>query len=182
MASSLHRALPVAALLVLAALTVPAPAKAQDLLFTLSGVTFDDGATAVGSFVYDPTTSIFGAFDITTTAGNTGLAGARYSSSSGSAFLAAPDFYAFSDGGFLALVSPSSSTGPGTYALAPGNVVDPNSFGGSGEFVPQARGITAGSLIVTNAAAAPEPGTIALLLTAGVPVVGIVRRRLKNRI
>ncbi len=35
--------------------------------------------------------------------------------------------------------------------------------------------------VSATAVAAPEPGSIALLLTAGVPVVGIVRRRKANR-
>ena len=55
------------------------PAAAQNLLYTLSGVTFADGATASGFFNANPTTGVFGALDITTTNGLTdGLLGKHY--------------------------------------------------------------------------------------------------------
>src|ERR1700761_5841086 len=50
------------------ALTIwlPGSSRGDQLLFTLSGVTFDDGAVAAGSFILDPThgqTTSFGTFD-----------------------------------------------------------------------------------------------------------------------
>ncbi len=45
------------------------PAAAQELTYTLSGVTFADGATASGSFNFDLSTQTFGDYDMTTTNG-----------------------------------------------------------------------------------------------------------------
>ena len=60
-----------------AALCVPCQARAVPVLWTLSGVTFDDGATASGSFVFDADTVVYSDIDITTTDGAT-LTGATY--------------------------------------------------------------------------------------------------------
>lgn len=48
----------------------------------LSGVTFDDGGTAQGSFIFDPATGTFSSVNITTTTGST-RAGATYKFISG---------------------------------------------------------------------------------------------------
>jgi hypothetical protein len=63
------------------------PAHATEILWTLSGVTFDDGAAASGTFETDPTTGDILTWDITTTAGAT-LGGFTYSGASygGNAF------------------------------------------------------------------------------------------------
>lgn len=56
----------------------PATAHAVPVTWYLSGVTFDDGGTATGSFVYDATAMpAYSSIDITTTAG-TVLPGASY--------------------------------------------------------------------------------------------------------
>ena len=52
-------------------------ASATPLVWTLSGVTFDDGGTASGSFVYDADTSQFSAVELTTTTGSV-LPGATF--------------------------------------------------------------------------------------------------------
>ncbi len=52
-------------------------AQAAPILWTLSGGTMIDGATAVGSFVYDADTNMFSQIDITT-AGGSVFAGAHY--------------------------------------------------------------------------------------------------------
>lgn len=52
-------------------------AVATPVLWTISGVTFDDGGTASGSFIYDADTNTYSSVNITTTAG-TSLAGATY--------------------------------------------------------------------------------------------------------
>ena len=52
-------------------------ANAAPVVWTLNGVTFDDGGTASGSFTYDADTNTFSAIAITTTAGST-LGGASY--------------------------------------------------------------------------------------------------------
>ena len=56
-------------------LTLSTPAHA--ILWTLSGVTFDDGGTASGSFDYDADTNTLSSINIVTTAGGT-LAGAIF--------------------------------------------------------------------------------------------------------
>ncbi len=61
--------LAVPALLVL--LCVPSVASADGITWSLSGVTFDDGGTASGSFVYDAVTNTVSAVNIVTTAGTT---------------------------------------------------------------------------------------------------------------
>jgi hypothetical protein len=59
----------VPALLVL--LCVPSIALADGITWSLSGVTFDDGGTASGSFVYDALTNTVSSVNIVTTAGTT---------------------------------------------------------------------------------------------------------------
>ncbi|SRR5260370_14498746 len=59
----------VPALLVL--LCVPSVASADGITWTLSGVTFDDGGTASGSFVYDAVTNTVSSIDVVTTSGTT---------------------------------------------------------------------------------------------------------------
>ena len=57
------------AVLLLALLSVPSIASADSILWTLTGVTFSDGATASGSFIFNGTT--FSSIDISTSVGNT---------------------------------------------------------------------------------------------------------------
>jgi hypothetical protein len=59
------------AVLLLALLSLPSIASADSILWTLSGVTFSDGATASGSFDYNSATNTFSAIDIVTSTGNT---------------------------------------------------------------------------------------------------------------
>ena len=61
--------LAVPALLVL--LCVPSVASADGITWSLSGVTFADGGTASGSFVYDAVTNTVSSVNIVTTAGTT---------------------------------------------------------------------------------------------------------------
>jgi len=174
--------------------TSQAPAHADPLLFTLSGVTFEDGAIAVGSFVFDPDTQTYGQFDITTGVGVTldNYMGHEYSpvlgydasfsdnspSSSTFAFFIQPAPY-------LNLVS-DPITGPGSFNLHPGQSFGFGSFSGSGEFVDDqldARMITDGSLVVTSldVAAVPEPSTwtVGILVAMALPI--LERRRLARR-
>jgi PEP-CTERM motif len=58
---------------------VPSIALADGITWDLSGVTFDDGGTASGSFVYDALTNTYSAIDITTSPSPTlPFAGATY--------------------------------------------------------------------------------------------------------
>lgn len=62
----------------LAALCLPwLSASAAPLLWTLSGVTFNDSGTASGSFLYDADTNGFTSIDVTTTTGSI-RSGAHY--------------------------------------------------------------------------------------------------------
>jgi len=157
-------------------------AKAQQLLFTLSGVAFADNAVATGSFIFDPSTNTFGDFNITTTVGITGdnYVGSDYSSLAGTKATYSegnPNAYVFNnfpfglnDNHYLSLAVAVVITTPGTYALLPGNSTAQGEFGNSGEFVDSSfdvRLITSGNLIVT---AVPEPQTWALL-AAGLAIL-----------
>lgn len=52
------------------ALGVVSPAYASPVQWTLQNVTFSDGGTASGSFVFDADTNIYSAISVTTTAGS----------------------------------------------------------------------------------------------------------------
>ncbi len=60
------------------ALAAPMAAAADPVTWTLSGVTFPDGGTASGSFVYDEDTNLYSAVNVITTSGTTRLTGANY--------------------------------------------------------------------------------------------------------
>jgi hypothetical protein len=53
-------------------------ANAAPILWTLDDVTFRDGGTASGSFIFDADTSIYSSIDVETTAGSTVLSGRSY--------------------------------------------------------------------------------------------------------
>jgi PEP-CTERM motif len=55
--------------LVSSALALALPASATPVVWTLSGVTFDDGGTAAGSFTYDAATGSFSSWSIGVTGG-----------------------------------------------------------------------------------------------------------------
>lgn len=153
-----------AALLACSAVVGPAAIGAP-LVFTLQGVAFTDGGTAVGSFTFDPDTSAFAAYNITTTNGLVGssYAGTHYTPSY--AAYCGRFFYEFhSDVGgyhFLALFVANNTriTGPGVYPLAAGTVVAHGDLAYSGEFVDaagDARAVSVGSLVVTPANPVPS--------------------------
>jgi PEP-CTERM motif len=81
---------------------VPSIALADGITWNLSGVTFDDGGAASGSFMYDAVTNTYSDIMITTTTGTT-LTGATYTSLN---FLAGS-----SDTGFLFGPSSGDLTG-----------------------------------------------------------------------
>ena len=164
------------------------PAAAQNLVYTLSGVTFADGATATGYFDFNPSTDTFGSYNITTTNGVTdSLVGANYTVASG--LTSSPPFTGFgtdyvftadsTTANFHSLVlrTQAQSTSPATYALTIG-IISPPTFFPSGEFTPDASTIATGSLIVTNAV--PEASTtvsFGLLLMLGGGVVIVARKK-----
>ena len=152
---------------------------AVPILFTLTGVTFNDGATATGSFVFNPTTGNFGTFLITTTM-SVSNTGSTYSSLAGTStfYLASPDAFIFDnfsiDSHYLVFSFSGHITGPGVYALDIGVPTGPDSFLGSGEFVDMAldyRLVTGGSFTVTSLQGVPETGATLLSLMIGIAAV-----------
>lgn len=162
-------------------------AHAAPLTWTLSGVSFIDGATASGSFVFDASTRTYLSWDIVTTAtvdpgANGGLSnsmnGKSYSTNSLSdastdhfrnpAALAIQDALGNRFG--VVYSSPLTDAG-GVVPLKPGATMgyEINGF--------KSRNITAGSVIA--ATAVPEPATVALML-AGLSAIAWARRRHAN--
>ncbi len=163
------------------------PVLAQNLTYTLSGVTFSDGAFATGSFVFNPATQSFGTFSITTTDGTTGSqSGGVYALPATSTVSAGVGGAATGDGYFefdtsstgrmLGLATSAEASSPGTVPLALFN----SSFA-SREYTGNAtRTITAGFLDITAPAAVPEASTtvsLGLLLALGAGSVIAARRR-----
>jgi hypothetical protein len=163
---------------VVLAVLAPHSSTAEPLLFTLTGVTFNDGAVAAGSFILDPSTQVYGAFNITTGVGfspiNTGsnygtVAGTTTQYFSGSGGFA--DDFVFDNLAFdghelaLSLTGDIHISGPGTYTLNRGQPNGPGIFDLSGEFVNadfatiNYRVLTNGSLIVTDIPPVPEPAS-----------------------
>lgn len=161
-----------------------ASAHATPLTWTLSGVSFVDGATASGSFVFDAGTRTYLSWDIVTTAtvdpgANGGLSnsmnGKSYSTNSlsdaSSGYFRNPSALAIQDalGNRFGFVYSSSLTDAGgVVPLKPGATMgyEINGF--------RSRNITAGSVMATSAV--PEPATYALML-AGLCAISWARRR-----
>src|SRR5262245_18040723 len=152
-------------IVVLGSLVIARSSDATPMLFTLTGVTFNDGATATGSFAFNPTTGNFGAFHITTTTSLSNT-GSTYSSLAGSStfYLASPDAFIFDnfsiDSHYLVFAFSGHIAGPGLYALDLGVPNGPDSFLGSGEFVDALldyRLVTGGFITVT-VQGVPETG------------------------
>src|SRR5215472_8956984 len=115
-------------LALLAALGSLAVARASDatpMLFTLKGVTFNDGSTASGSFIFDPTNQNYGAFNIATS-NSLSNTGSIYSPGTGTGtnFLSSPYTFLFHNFfnhfPFLVLAFSGHIASPGFYALEPG--------------------------------------------------------------
>jgi hypothetical protein len=156
----------------LASVLTPA-VHAIPLEYSLSGVTFNDGGTASGYFIYDPTTQVSGQFDIFTTGGHHYI---------GSGFQVIPDFNLFgiynSTGTELQLVTTQSAVTPGVYQLQPGHIGGLLNLLGSGETVAfPARLVTTGSLVVT---AAPDGGQTITLLGFSFLLLVVFRRPLSS--
>ena len=172
----------------LCTLTTIHAASAQNLTYTLSGVTFSDGATATGFFNFDPATQTFGSFALATTNGTDDmLTGHTYLSAQNSTYHQQATAFSFIDNSgvgpyhVLTLVAASSASAPGLYSLFPGvATAGTNQFYGSGELTPNDRLIVAGFLNVTNPAAVPEASTIlsfGLLLALGLGGIKIAKRK-----
>jgi hypothetical protein len=163
-----------AAALVAGASFMALPANASTIDWTLSGVTFDDGGTASGTFSTDSTSGSVTAFDITTTAG-TSLPGFLYDSASSFQFtnnyFNANSFLLLSDFGlpYLTLEFNNPLTSPGIDALVPGQF---DVRVGGWECNNNCRDITGGEAV----SATPLPATWTMLI-AGFVGLGFVAYR-----
>jgi len=140
-----------------------------NIVYSFSGVTFDDGGTLTGTFTTNDTINSLVDFNITTSPG-TGI-GFHYTPATvGSSSTSLPAILVFSTPS-LDNILQVTFTGL-TASGAPITIGTNDSF----EQTPDARRvITAGSV-----AAVPEPSTIALLGIGGLGLVGCVLRRRRS--
>src|SRR5215472_1857149 len=126
-----------ALLAALGSLAIARSSDATPMLFTLTGVTFNDGSSASGSFIFNPTNQNYGAFNIVTS-NSLSNTGSTYSSLAGTStfYLASPDAFIFDnfsiDSHYLVFAFSGHITGPGLYALDLGVPNGPDSFLGGG--------------------------------------------------
>ena len=161
------------------------PASAGPIVWTLSGVTFDDGGIATGSFVYDADLNQYSSVNITTTAGGT-LSGATYitvnsnfSPFTGSFLTTAVDPIGLPTL-YLQFLSPLTNAG-GTSSIA---TASNNSFEGpcaASDCLsagPPLRLVQSGGTVMA-VAAVPEPATV-VFSGAGILFIAVLcaRRRL----
>jgi len=179
----------IAALGLLVLLSLPSIASADGATWTLSGVTFDDGGTASGSFTYDATTNKYTLISVTTTAG-TLLSGASYNSLSpccldsdtGLAF--GPNVADFTNTPalFLLFSAPLTNAG-GTISLMFG-FLDP-SLDSAEDFCTNSdctalseRLVTGGEVVGVPSTAVAEPSAISLLIVGLIVLlVGSILRK-----
>jgi hypothetical protein len=159
--------------------------SATPVNWTLSGVTFNDGGTASGSFIYDAGLNQYSSINLATTAG-TILAGANYlfpsigvapsnsfllSVTSSAVNLTGTPGLALSFGAFLTDAGGSISTSGGEAGCFDATCSGPAGPG---------RLVVAGNILATpqggGGSDTPEPSS-ALLLGLGGTVIGMVRRR-----
>ena len=164
---------------------------AAPMVFTLTGVSFNDGSSATGSFIFNPSNQTYGPFNIITSS-SLSHSGSIYSPDMGTAanYLSSPDAFIFDnfsvDFHNLVLAFFGHITAPGVYPLEPGVPSGQGSFSWSGEFVDSAldyRLITGGFLAVTGV---PETGgTLLSLMISIIALFGfhsLQRHRVPGRL
>jgi len=172
------KSLVIAASMACAVLGAATSAGAAILTWTLQDVTFVDGGTASGSFVYDTASHATSDWDITTTAGTT-LAGFHYQPSGGLVqidvfstntllFAASPSFSSYL---YLHFAGPLTAAG-GTVALL--TVRSPQGSLEAGP--PVGRAVQSGSV----SAVVPEPGVWALMILGFGATGSALRRRARG--
>ena len=152
---------------------LPLPSYASTILWTLSGVTFDDGGSASGTFETDSATGGVTSFNITTALGNT-LTGATYDATT--SYLYGNNF--FSPNSFvvatnvsaspffnLAFLNPLTNYGINPLVVSVELPADQVAFECEDNLcLVAARFVTAGSVVSTPVSAIPEPSTWAMLI------------------
>jgi PEP-CTERM motif len=173
-----------AALILIVAAAVAPIVSADDVTWDLSGVTFADGGTASGSFVYDADTNTVTSVDITTMGGS--IMGATYT-------LVDPGYGPYASE--IVFVTGSLADYTDTPALYIGFSTDLTDSGGTdpialgynyGEYTcndtgctsgTEVRGVTAGD-VVAPTAKTPEPASLSLLLL-GIGILGLAGMKRK---
>jgi hypothetical protein len=158
-------------------------ASASLLTWTLNNVTFNDGGTSVGSFVYDADTNLFSNFNISVAGGDITLF-PPFMYSPATSFLRPP-----LDATDLSLTSNDLQRTlfmmfeqPLTNAGGSILVQNPAGLGGDAEFSGTSppfghRGFTAGTVDAPNAPTIPEPSTLTLFGSGILAMLGYVWRR-----
>jgi len=149
---------------------VPSLASADGIPWVLSGVTFNDGGTASGSFVYDAVTNTYSAINVTTAGGT--LAGATYTSlsdiagSSSTGFLFGPNNSSDLTGAsFLMWLfdAPLTNSGGIVQVSLPPPVDSIEAICTSSDCSTFSQRSITGGEVVGTAVATPEPATFSLV-------------------
>jgi hypothetical protein len=159
----------------LTALLAAMPVHATPITWNLSGVTFDDGTRATGSFTIDWASKTWTGFDVATqdgklpaldyTPGNSGL----YFNGTG------PNSFSIIDNPahrYITFAFDQALLAPGAYAINSAYSWDCNNCG-------TYRRITGGSVMsLSPSVSIPEPSSLTLVLPA-IGLIGLVRRNRK---
>jgi len=166
---------------------LPLPSFASTIVWTLSGVTFEDGGAASGMFATDSTTGAVTSFNIVTTPG-TILGGATYGSGTYSAFdnFFSPNSFAIAADNALALpfinfafLNALNSAGTNPLQVSFDLPAEQVAFECSDNTCEVSRFATAGSAIGV-VEAIPEPSTWAMLIV-GFAGLGFLSYRRKKQ-
>jgi len=173
----------IAALGLIVLLSLPSIASADGATWKLSGVTFEDGGTASGSFVYDAVTNKYTFIGVTTTTGSL-LSGASYTSlssccgSSNTGLTLGPNVSDFTDTPLLSLLFSAPLTNAGGTIQLMFGFVDTD-FDSVEDFCTNSdctafstRFVTGGEVVGVPSPAVPEPSAISLLIVGLMVLLG----------